>query len=66
MACELTLGRLVFGQHFTGARDYFVRQARELRHFNAVAAVGRTGLDFAQEGDSAAGFFYRDMIILHS
>jgi len=58
MTGQFSFRRFVLGEHFAGARDDFVRQACEFGDFDAVATVGCAGLNFAQEGDAAAGFFY--------
>ncbi len=48
---------LVQGQDLAGPLDDAHRQGRQARDLNAVAAVGGSGLDFAQEKDLLAGLF---------
>ena len=58
--------RLMLGQHFARSHYDFIRQSCQLGDFDAITLVGRAGLDFAEEDYASAGFFYRDMVVLHA
>src|ERR1022692_694051 len=66
MSGQFALHRLMLSQHLARPRDYFIRQARQLGDFDAIAAVGRSRLNLTQENDPAARLFHRDVIVLHS
>ncbi len=65
MLRQFAFRRFMLGEHLACPRDYFIRQACQLGHFDAIAAVSRSRLDFAQEDDAASGFLYRDVIVLY-
>src|SRR5579859_6493619 len=60
----LLLGVFMFVQYFARADHHLGRKSRELADFNAVAAVGGSGLDLAQENDAAGILLYRYVEIL--
>src|SRR5260370_37290350 len=68
MRGSLMFGVLVFVQNFSRAADDLRRQAGQLGHLDAVAAVGSAGLDLTQKDDPAGiGVFpHRDVAVLHA
>ena len=62
----LWLGAFVVRQNVARSFDNLVRESGKLGDFDAVAAVGGSGLDFAQKNDSSTCLFHRHVIVLHA
>src|SRR6185437_231330 len=58
-------GILVFGQHLARPPYHFRGKAGQLRHFDAVTAVGRARFHFAQKNDSASRLLRPHVVVLH-
>jgi len=54
------------GQDFAGTVDDFIGKACQFGYFDSVTAIGGSGLDFAEKNNAAAGFFHRDVVVLHA
>ena len=63
---QLVLALFVAPQNFPGALDDAARQAREARHFDAVALVGAAFLDAPQKDDFVGRFLDGDVDIFHA
>ena len=66
-SCALSrrFGVLVFGQHLARPPYHFIGKAGQLRHFDAVTAVGRARFDLAQKNDPASRLLRRHVVVLH-